>query len=134
MFDSLPHDTTIEDLFCDDHALLSPLLQSTTNILTDTIQDEKGNNHFTYSNSNEVVNPSLIDKKILPQCKQIILHKSELPTNNHLTDVNNQLLEQLITETAIVEEQRNTINQLEREKMNLKGQIQILEQQTNQRK
>ena len=50
------------------------------------------------------------------------------PTAN----VNDQLLEQLITESAKVEEQRQTINQLEREKLHLKGKIQSLEQHTNQ--
>ena len=46
--------------------------------------------------------------------------------------MNDQLLEQLITESAKVEEQRQTINQLEREKLQLKGKIQSLEQHTNQ--
>jgi hypothetical protein len=43
-------------------------------------------------------------------------------------------LEQLITEAAIVEEQRNTINQLARDKSNLEDKIHLLEQQTTQRK
>jgi hypothetical protein len=131
MFDNLPDGTTIEDLFCDDHALLSPLLTNTvqtTNILSDNTQDLKVNNHFMYPNSNEIGNNAL------SQCKQIILHQSQLPSKPVQTDVNNQLLEQLINETAKVEEQRHTINQLEREKMNLEGKIHRLEQhQTNQK-
>jgi hypothetical protein len=124
MFDSLPDSTTIEDLFCDDHVLLSPLLTNngqTTNILTDNTEESKVNNHFIYSDTNDIGNSS--------QCKQIILRKSEIPSINTQTDVNNQLLEQLINETAKVEEQRQTINQLEREKMNLEGKIHRLEQQ-----
>ncbi|UJR09806.1 hypothetical protein I4U23_014032 [Adineta vaga] len=138
MFDNLPDNATIEDLFCDDHVLLSPLLTNngqTTNILTDTTEESKLTNndnnnstHFIYSNSNDMNNTS--------QCKQIILHKSEIPLTNPSTDMNNQLLEQLINETAKVEEQRQTINQLEREKINLEGKIHRLEQQqqTNLRK
>ncbi len=125
MFDNLPDGTTIEDLFCDDHVLLSPLLTNngqTTNILNDNTQDLKVNNHFIYSNSNEIGNTS-------SQCKQIILHQSEIPSKTVQTDVNNQLLEQLINETAKVEEQRHTIHQLEREKLNLEGKIHRLEQQ-----
>jgi len=131
MFDNLPDGTTIEDLFCDDHVLLSPLLTTnsqTTNILTDNTQQSKVNNQFIYPNSNG------IDNSTAP-CKQIILHKSEIPIKNSSVDVDNQLLEQLINETAKVEEQRQTINQLEREKINLEGKIHRLEQQqTNQRK
>jgi hypothetical protein len=111
MFDNLPDGTTIEDLFCDDHALLSPL--QTTNILTDNTQQTKMNNEYHYPNDN----------------KQIMLRKSEIPFKNPPIDVDNQLLEQLINETAKVEEQRQTINQLEREKINLEGQIHRLEQQ-----
>ncbi|CAF4640748.1 unnamed protein product, partial [Rotaria magnacalcarata] len=51
-----------------------------------------------------------------------------------IPNVHNQLLEQLITETAKVEEQRNTIEQLEREKSNLTDKLYMLEKQTNQRK
>jgi hypothetical protein len=131
MFDNLPHGTIIEDLFDDDHVLLSPLLTTngqTTNILTDNTQQEKVNNHFIYPNSNEIDNSTT-------QCKQIILHKSEIPLKTPQIDVDNHLLEQLINETAKVEEQRQTINQLEREKMNLEGKIHRLEQQQiNQRK
>jgi hypothetical protein len=131
MFDNLPDGTTIEDLFCDDHVLLSPLLTTnsqTTNILTDNTQQSKVNNQFIYPNSNGIDNSTA-------QCKQIILHKSEIPIKNSPVDVDNQLLEQLINETAKVEEQRQTINQLEREKINLEGKIHRLEQQqTNQRK
>lgn len=132
MFDNLPEGTTIEDLFCDDHALLSPLLTSTTNntnnnhhhsnnpttnILTDNTEQLKTTNHFIYSNSND-------------QCKQLMLHKSQLPIiKNSTIDVDNQLLEQLINETVKVEEQRQTINQLEREKINLEGKIHRLEQE-----
>ncbi|CAF2131948.1 unnamed protein product [Rotaria magnacalcarata] len=134
MFDSLPDTTTIDDLFCDDHVLLSPLLANnsqTTNILTDNTQDEKLNDDFPYSNNNGNI--------VTPICKQLILHKSEYPTKISEIDVNNQLLEQLISETALIEEQRQTINQLEREKLNLEGKIHRFEQlqqqqQTNQRK
>ncbi|CAF3903164.1 unnamed protein product [Rotaria sordida] len=137
MFDNLPDSATIEDLFCDDHVLLSPLLTNnsqTTNILTDNTHDEKVNNHYTYpTNSNDINNTTA------SKCKQVMLHKSELPSKISEIDVNNQLLEQLINETAIIEEQRQTINQLEREKMNLEGKIHRYEQQqqqqhTNQRK
>jgi hypothetical protein len=118
MFDNLPDGTTIEDLFCDDHALLSPLLTTTngptTNILTDNTEQSKTNNQFVY----ETTAP----------CKQLMLHKSEIPLKNVPIEVDNQLLEQLINETAKVEEQRQTINQLEREKLNLEGKIHQLEQ------
>ncbi|CAF1288938.1 unnamed protein product [Adineta ricciae] len=137
MFDHLPEHASIEDLFCDDHVLLSPLLTNngqTTNILTDTTTEESkltnnnnnitNPNHFIYSNSNDINHTS--------PCKQIILHKSEVPLANPSTDVNNQLLEQLINETAKVEEQRQTIDQLEREKINLEGKIHQLEQQQQQ--
>ncbi|CAF4170516.1 unnamed protein product [Rotaria sp. Silwood2] len=77
MFDNLPDSTTIEDLFCDDHVLLSPLLTNnsqTTNILTDNSHDDKVNNHYSYSsNSNDINNTT-------SKCKQLILHKSELPS------------------------------------------------------
>lgn len=129
MFDNLPDTATIEDLFCDDPALLSPLLANngqTTNILTETTHDEKLNNNNNYSYSND--NGSLA----IPSCKQLILHKSEIPSKISEIDVNNQLLEQLITETAIIEEQRQTINQLEREKLSLEGKIQRFEQQQQQ--
>ncbi|CAF0815409.1 unnamed protein product [Rotaria sp. Silwood1] len=49
-------------------------------------------------------------------------------------NVNNQLFEQLITETAKVEEQRNTIEQLERDKSNLTDQIHRLEKKATKRK
>jgi hypothetical protein len=117
MFDNLPDGTTIEDLFCDDHVLLSPLL--TTNILTDNTQQTKIDNHINYTNSDQSTT----------QCKQIMLHKSENPLKTTHIDVDNQLLEQLINETAKIEEQRQTINQLEREKINLEGKIHRLEQQ-----
>jgi hypothetical protein len=47
MFDSLPDGASIEDLFGEDHQLLSPLLQSTsnndptTNLLLENLQDQK---------------------------------------------------------------------------------------------
>jgi hypothetical protein len=112
MFDNLPDNTTIEDLFSDDPALLSPLI--TTNILTDNTDQSKTNNQFVYEIAHSTA-----------PCKQLMLHKSEVPLKN---DVDNQLFEQLINETAKVEEQRQTINQLEREKLNLEGKIHQLEQ------
>ena len=128
MFDNLPDGTTIEDLFCDDHVLLSPLLTTngqTTNILTDNIEQSKGNNQFIYPQTNETnTSPT--------QCKQLILHKSGIPLETPTIEVDNQLLEQLMNETAKVEEQRHTINQLEREKIHLKGKIHELEQQKSQ--
>lgn len=48
--------------------------------------------------------------------------------------MNNQLLEQLINETALVEEQRHTIDQLAREKSDLEHRVHLLEQQATQRK
>lgn len=51
-----------------------------------------------------------------------------------IPNVTDQLLEQLITETAKVEEQRNTIEQLEREKSDLTDKLRRLEKQTNRRK
>lgn len=49
-------------------------------------------------------------------------------------NVNNQLLEQLINEANLVEEQRNTIDQLARANSDLENRVHLLEQQTNQRK
>jgi predicted nuclease with TOPRIM domain len=50
-----------------------------------------------------------------------------------MSTVNDRLLVQLITESAKVKEQRQTIDQLEREKSDLKERIQLLEQQTTRR-
>jgi len=47
MFDSLPDGASIEDLFGEDHQLLSPLLESTsnndptTNLFLENLQDQK---------------------------------------------------------------------------------------------
>lgn len=78
MFDNLPHGTTIEDLFCDDPVLLSPLLQ--TNILNDNDQQQQQQQP---SNS----------------CRQIILHKTENTNPNKQVDVDNQFFENLINQT-----------------------------------
>lgn len=109
MFDSLPEGTTIEDLFGEDHGLLSPLLKSTSiDNSTGNFQDQK---------------PTLGDEQY------------DSTTNSQsVPNVNNKLLEQLITESAIVEEQQNTIHQLEREKSDLEEKIHLLEQHTTQKK
>ncbi|CAF5045998.1 unnamed protein product, partial [Rotaria socialis] len=91
---------SIEDLFGEDNGLLSPLLQSTTNdnqtedLLLENLSDST---ILTGNNNNQDQTKTAINSQSIP-------------------NVHNQLLEQLITETAKVEEQRNTIEQLEREK------------------
>ena len=55
------------------------------------------------------------------------------PNSQSVPNINNQLLEQLITEAGIVEEQQNTINQLSREKSDLENKIHLLEQQTQRK-
>ena len=125
IFDNLPDGTTIEELFCDDSVLLSPLLTNnnqTTNILTDNTQETEENNHFDYLNTDKTRNlPS--------QCKQVMLHKSEIPPRIFQTDTNNQLFEQWINDTTGIDEQLPRRNQLEHEKINLQGKLQRLEQQ-----
>ncbi|CAF5046162.1 unnamed protein product, partial [Rotaria socialis] len=91
---------SIEDLFGEDNGLLSPLLQSTTNdnqtedLLLENLSDST---ILAGNNNNQDQTNTAINSQSIP-------------------NVHNQLLEQLITETAKVEEQRNTIEQLEREK------------------
>lgn len=94
MFDNLPEGTTIEDLFCDDHALLSPLL-TTTNILTDDLDQQS---------KPQPPPPAPV------QCKQLMLHKSELPLKTPTLDVNNQLLQELINETVKVDQPSVQVN------------------------
>lgn len=87
MFDHLPDGTMIEDLFCDDPVLLEPLL-TTTNILSDNV-----------------------DSKSSPvQCKQIMLHKSQLPLRTPTVQVDNQLLQQLINDVATVDQPSVQVN------------------------
>ncbi|CAF4699585.1 unnamed protein product, partial [Rotaria socialis] len=118
MFETLPDGTSIEDLFGEDNGLLSPLLQSTTNdnqtedLLLENLSDST---ILAGNNNNQDQTNTAINSQSIP-------------------NVHNQLLEQLITETAKVEEQRNTIEQLEREKSNLTDKLYMLEKQTNQRK
>ena len=97
MFENLPDGTTIEDLFSDDPSLLSPLL-STTNILSDDLDQSKSTN-----------NPVIHSTPPLPvQCKQLMLHKSELPMKTPTLNVDNQLLEQLFNETIQSDQQPST--------------------------
>lgn len=112
MFDSLPDGASIEDLFGVDNGLLSPLLKSTSiDNSTENLQDQKPLLGDHQSNQYESTNNS-----------------------QSVPNVNNQLLEQLITETARADEQQNTINQLAREKSDLEEKFHLLEQQTTQRK
>ncbi|CAF2400050.1 unnamed protein product [Rotaria sp. Silwood2] len=117
MFDNLPEGTSIEGLFDEDSGLLSPLLQSTTNghpvenLLLESLPEQTPN---TGNNNSESI--------------ETVIQSQSVP------NVNNQLLEQLITETAKVEEQRNTIEQLEREKSNLTDKIHMLEKQATKKK
>ncbi|CAF0825869.1 unnamed protein product [Rotaria sordida] len=117
MFDNLPEGTSIEDLFGDDNGLLLPLLQSTTNdnqtgnLLLENLPEQTSN---TGNNNFEPIETTINSQSV--------------------PNINNQLFEQLITETAINEEQRNTIEHLEREKLNLTDKIHILEKQATERK
>ncbi|CAF0922106.1 unnamed protein product [Rotaria sp. Silwood1] len=117
MFDNLPEGTSIEDLFGADNGLLSPLLQSTTNdnpienLLLQNLSEQTSN---TGNNNSEPIDAAINSQSV--------------------PNVNNQLFEQLITETAKVEEQRNTIEQLERDKSNLTDQIHRLEKKATKRK
>ncbi|UJR36288.1 hypothetical protein I4U23_029017 [Adineta vaga] len=112
MFDNLPDGTSIEDLFGADNDLLSPLLHSTStndqtpNLLLENMKDQKV---LTAENSsNDITN---------------------LTTSQSVPNVNNQLLEQLMTENAKIEQQQNTINQLEHKTSLLENKIHTLEQQ-----
>lgn len=88
MFDNLPDGASIEDLFCDDPNLLEPLL-ATTNILSDDIPPIK---------------PSPV------QCKQLMLHRSELPLKNPSLDIDNHLLEQLMNDVGKVDQSSVQVN------------------------
>jgi hypothetical protein len=117
MFDSLPEGTSMEDLFGEDHGLLSPILEAasnnnpTANLLLENLQDQK-----------------LISGDHTSDLIESTNHSQSVP------NVNNQLLEQLITESVLIDEQRETINQLAREKSDLENKIHLLEQQTTQQK
>ena len=90
MFGKIIDSTTIDDLFGVENVLLPPpSLPSTSNIL---VNDKPWPSKSIRSNNT--------DKLLLP-------------------DVNNQLLEQLIHETARIEGQQQAQNQCEREKLNL---------------
>ncbi|CAF1148386.1 unnamed protein product [Adineta steineri] len=112
MFDNLPDGTSIDDLFGADNELLLPLLQAvstdgqTPNLLLENINDQ---NLTTGENQPE--------------------NLSTTTNSQSVPNVSNHLLEQLITETAKLEEQQNAINQLVRDKSDLQDKIHILEQQ-----
>ena len=124
MFNKLPDGCAITDLFEDEHVLLSPLLPPTSNLLTEDDPAGKAGGDLFYSSS------VLDEDNDLPHPPQsnIPQHSSILPSP--IAGVNNELLEQLIHESAKIEEQQHVIDQLEREKMNLQGKIHLLEQQT----
>jgi hypothetical protein len=114
MFDNLPDEPTIDDLFGEENGLLSPLLHTTS-----------------------VNNPTanlLQDQKLIPGDYKPSDQTESTKTFQSVPNVNDQLLEHLITESALVEEQRYTIDQLEREKSDLEDKIHLLEQQTTQKK
>lgn len=128
MFNKLPDGCAITDLFDDEHALLSPLLPPTSNLLTEDDPTGKNGSDLFYSSSvpNDVHGLSSQSQSNIPQHST----SNETIMPSPLTNVNNELLEQLIHESAKIEEQQQMINQLERDKMNLQGQIHRLEQQT----
>ncbi|CAF0929653.1 unnamed protein product [Adineta ricciae] len=113
MFEHLPDGSSIEDLFAGENDLLLPLLHETTtngqtpNLLLENTKDQRlsTGDHI----SNEINHPT---------------------NSQSVPNVNNQLLEQLMTENAKIEQQQNTINQLEQQKTLLENKVHLLEQQT----
>ena len=134
MFDNMPDDATLDDLFGDDHALLSPLLRAaemsdqTSNLLLPNPQEQKP---VAQGNS---ITSSLSDG--LWSCVDFLGNNQNdplAPSSQSVPTVSDQLLEHLIQESAKVEEQRQAINQLQREKLDLKDKIHVLEQQTTKK-
>lgn len=135
MFENLPDGTSIDDLFCADNGLLSPLLQSTSNgnptenLILENIQHQTPATGFINSIS-----------WIKLYLQSLFLeHNTSQQTEANvdlqcISDVNNQLLEQLITETAIVEEQRKIINKLTQENSDLTDKLESFEKNKPKRK
>ena len=132
MFEHLPEDASINDLFAGDNNLLSPLLQSVANdkTLLENIQDQNLNTglivHFCSSNK------IIVYIKLGDQLANPI--DSTATTSQSVPNVNNQFLEKLIHNSVLVEEQQHTIDQLEREKLDLEERVHLLEQQQQQQR
>lgn len=134
MFDNMPDDDTLDDLFGEDHALLSPLLRAvemsdqTSNLLLPNLQEQKPVTH-----GNSIISTVAVG---LRSCVYFLGNNQNdplAPSSQSVPTVNDQLLEHLIHESAKVEEQRQAINQLQREKLDLKDKVHILEQQTTKK-
>ena len=137
MFDNMPEDATLDELFGDDHALLSPLLHAaemadqSSNLFLPNLQEQKpvtlGKSTISIVSGGRwiaILYASLLGNN---QNDPAPLSSQSVPT------MNDQLFEQLIHESAKVEEQRQAINQLEREKSDLKDKIHVLEQKTTKK-
>jgi hypothetical protein len=129
MFNKLSDDTIIDDLFNEEHVLLSPLIPPTSNLLTNDAQEQQLNNDLFYSS------PLSIDKKRLVQSPSLLSSQTTVNTDDcirsrSISNVDNQLLQQLIEETAKMEEQRHQIKRLQHEHRNLQDEIHLFAQQT----
>lgn len=69
MFDKLPEGATIDDLFGEEHVLLSPILPATSNLLTDPInvEENKSNTDFLYPSSSHCETSSSLSTNNIPQ-------------------------------------------------------------------
>lgn len=121
MFESLPDNTSLEDLFGENSELLSPLLHAMETPAaeqklpaTSKMNEVTADRFSIFSRSdNHQPNPPVVSGAAHPPV-QI---------------VNNQLLQQLIHEKATVQEQRHHIDELERAQSDLQDKIHLLEQQ-----
>lgn len=85
MFNKISDGTTIDDLFAEEHVLLSPLIPATSNLLTDPIhvEESKANEDFLYPDT------------------------SQISVNNAIPEINQQqYLEQFIRPTGKLDDRR----------------------------
>lgn len=124
MFEHIPEGSSLDDLFGEDNGLLSTLLH-TDNPLLESLHDQKlmsskWRRRFFYLNENGYLDEQPTDS-------------TTTTTSQSVPNVNNQLRQQL--GVVLLEEQQQTINQLEREKSALEDKVHLLEQQqTSERK
>lgn len=111
MFEHLPENASLDDLFDDENNILSPLLQSvvTDKTLLENAQDQKLNT------GDQLADP--IDS---------------MATSQSVPNVGNQILGKLINDSVLVGKQQKTIDQLARENSDLQERVHQLEQQQQQ--
>lgn len=132
MFDSLPEGASIEDLFGENNELLSPLLHAAANPLGNTNQLAANvAEQQLLPTDNPQINPSQQQQILVPPT----IPEAAVPSHTYqpVTNMNNQLLQQLIHEKATVQEQQQHIHQLEKAQSDLKDKILILEQQAQEK-